>query len=286
MIVSSRSKTSLFLLAVTLGALLLVPSGASAIPAGKIEGEVIDFVSKVGIEHVEVCAFEPPEFEKCEETGPGGEYTLSGLPDGSYVVEFWATQLGYVPQYFNGKALFEDANEVVITGGAVSGIDAELKKGGSIEGRVTDAATNVGIDEAFVCASSQVAVGGCALTDGAGDYTIKGLATASYAVEFWAEPLGYETRYYNEASSAGDAIPVAVTAPSATTGINARLSKPGSHAAVPHEPTPVLPAPALPVAKPRPKPHCKKGFRRVKRHGHKTCVKIKKKKHRKRRAAS
>ncbi len=279
----SRSRVSLLFLTLTMGVAMLVPTGASAVPVGKIEGKVTDAVSTDPIEEVEVCAIDPVEFEfvACDVTNSSGEYQLDSLANEGYVVEFWAPYLGYVTQFYNDEALFGDADEVVISGGSTeSGIDAAMDKGGTIEGRVTDAATSAGIEEVWACAFSATATGGCDLSDSSGDYVIPGLATGSYTVEFWAEPFGYETRFYNEKASEGEANLVPVIAPETTAGINAQLSKPGSPV-VPPAPSPtIVPPVATPqVFKPKPKLHCRKGFKKVKRHGRKVCVKKHKKKH-------
>jgi hypothetical protein len=287
--VASRPRIGLLCAVVAAVVALFVTAGNAAAATGKIEGEVIDSVTELGIEDVEVCAIDPVEVEPvaCGTTGSDGKYALAGLPNGSYIVEFWATNLGYVRQYFNGAASFEDADEVVVAGGGtVSGVDAELEQGGEIAGRVTDAATNAGINEVEVCAFTLSTFGGCGITDPSGNYTIQGVASGSYIVEFWAEFLGYETRYYNEQSSPGGANFVNVVAQNTTTGINARLSKPGSHVVPVSRPTsgstPVVSVPPVIAAKPKPKPksHCGKAFRPVKRHGHTVCVKKHKKKHR------
>jgi hypothetical protein len=260
----------------------------SASAAGTIEGEVVNAVSKNGIEEVEVCALDPVEFEilNCVETGSGGEYTLGSLANGSYVVEFWAPYLGYATQFFNAASNYEDADPVsIVGGGTVSGIDAEMKAGGAIEGRVTDAVNGLGVEEALVCAFSPLRPGGCALTGPAGSYLVKGLATGTYQVGFFAESFGYETRYYNETADPNGAAAVSVTAPGTTTGIDARLSKPGSNPVV-TPPAPKVVAPVLPIRKVVKKPKrkaltCRKGFKKVKRHGRKVCVKKhRKKKHR------
>jgi hypothetical protein len=258
-------------------AALFVTAGAAAAATGKIEGKVIDSVTKAGINEVEVCAYPG---EVCDTTGADGKYAIEGLLDGDYFVEFWAADHGYVRQFFDGVAAFEDADEVeVVGGGTVLGVNAELKKGGAVAGRVTDAATGAGVPEAVVCAFTP-SVGECELTDSSGNYTVRGLASGSYTVEFSAESLGYETRFYNEAASFGGATLVGVFAQSTTTEINARLSKPASHVVLPSLPPVAAPAvPPAPVVKRKPK-HCKKAFKRVKRHGHTVCVRKHRKKHR------
>ena len=281
----SRSRVSLLFLMLAMGVAMLVPTGVSAVPIGKIEGEVLDALSTDPIEEVDVCAIDPIEFEfvACDVTDSNGKYQLGALADGSYVVEFWAPYLGYVTQYFNDEASFGDADEVVISGGSTAiGVDAEMDQGGTIEGRVTDAATSGGIEEVWVCAFSTTAFGGCGASNSAGDYAIKGVATGSYTVEFSGESLGYETRFYNEKANEGEANLVSVVAPETTSGINARLSKPGSHVDPPAPtPTAVAPVATPKVFKPKPKLHCRKGFKKVKRHGRKVCVKKHKKKHHK-----
>jgi hypothetical protein len=264
--------------------LSLFAATGSASAAGTIEGEVVDAVSKNGIEEVEVCALDPVEFEilTCVETGPGGEYTLGGLVNGSYVVEFWAPYFGYATQFFDAASTYEAADPVsIVGGGTVPNIDAEMEAGGAIEGRVTDVVNGLGVEEAVVCVTSSVRPGGCAFTSPTGYYLVKGLSTGTYQVEFFAGFFGYETRYYNETADPNAAGAVSVTAPSTTTGIDARLSKPGSNPVV----TPPAPkvAPVVPIVNtPKRKAlTCRKGFKKVKRHGRKVCVKKhKKKKHR------
>ena len=217
----SRRKINLLCAAATVVIALFAMAGTASAATGKIEGKVIDAVTDLAIEEVEVCALDPVEFEPvaCDETDSNGKYALAGLADGSYVVGFRAPYFGYVTQFFNGQTSPEDAESVVIAaGGTVTGINAEMEQGGEITGRVTDAATNAGIEEVEVCAFSQTAFGGCALTDSAGSYTIKGVATGSYAVEFWAEFLGYETRYYNESSNLEGASLLSVVAPNTKSG--------------------------------------------------------------------
>lgn len=269
------------LCAISATAFSLFVSTGSAV-AGAIEGEVVKAGTSVAIEGVEACAFQLPNYEPvvCEETNVDGEYEIGGLSSGEYIVEFWASYLGYAPQFYNGVPSYEEADEILVGSGTVSGIDAELEKGGAIEGRVTDASTGAGVNEAVVCAYSRVIAGNCGVTNPAGNYVVNGLATGSYGVEFWAEPLGYRTLFYSQQESPEKANLVSVTAPNATGGINAQMSKPGSKKAV------VIPPPVLPTVTPVPPKHkakaikCHKGFKKIKRHGRQVCVKKhRKKKH-------
>jgi hypothetical protein len=273
----SRLKLVL-LCAISVAAFSLFASTGSAAAAGEIKGEVVEAGSSLPIEGVEACAFQLPSYEifACEETDVNGKYALVGLPNGKYIVEFWASYLGFAPQFFNGVSSYEDADEITVSGGAVSGIDAELDEGGAIQGRVTDAATGAGINGAFVCAYSRVIEGNCAFTNPAGDYAVEGLATGSYGVEFSTESPTYPTLFYNQQSSPNSANLVAVTAPNVTGNINAQMGKPK---------VVVIPTPAPPAAPPAPLKHktkalkCHKGFKKTKRHGRQVCVKKHKKKH-------
>jgi hypothetical protein len=104
------------------------------------------------------------------------------------------------------------------------GIDAELDVGGRIAGEVTNASTGAPIEEALVCASSPSSeVGGCAITNSAGDYTISGLAAGQYVVELVGAPGSYLVQYYDGSYAAGEAQPVAVTSGETTAGIDAAL---------------------------------------------------------------
>lgn len=265
--------------AISAAAFSLFVSTGSAAAAGEIEGEVVKAGTSVAIKGVEACAYQLPTYEifACDKTDVNGEYVLSGLPDGEYIVEFWAPYLGFAPQFFNGVASYEEAEEILVSGGSVSGIDAELEEGGAIAGRVTDAATGAGINGVSVCAYSRVIEGNCAFTNPAGDYAVEGLATGSYGVEFSTELPAYPTLFYNQQSSPNSANLVTVTAPNVTGNINAQMGKPK---------VVVIPTPAPPAAPPAPRKHkakalkCHKGFKKTTRHGRQVCVKKhKKKKH-------
>jgi hypothetical protein len=218
--------------ALVASALLLLPAMASAVGTGSIKGTVIDASSKVGIEGIEVCAYEAPEYEfaVCEETDSAGEYTLSGLTTGSYRVEFWGRNhgLNYLTQYYNNKTSFSQATAVPVTAPAtVSNINAEMHPGGQIKGKVIDAVSKAGIEGVEVCAHGSTAFGGCVETDASGEYTLSGLATGTYEVEFWPASLNYFGQLYNGKSFSENGTPVSVTAGAVTSGIGAELTPGG-----------------------------------------------------------
>lgn len=194
-------------------------------PGGQITGRV----TKVGgspIAGVIVCAF--GESISCGFTNSSGEYVVSGLASGAYRIAFipgkeslfgGSSNGNYLVQYYNGKSLVGEAEEVlIIAPGVLSGKNAELQPGGEISGVVKDAATHTPLAGAEVCASagSEGFEGNCASTNGLGEYTIMGLATnPSYKVEFFAPEGGN----YQVASQSG----VPVTAPENKEKVNAEL---------------------------------------------------------------
>lgn len=197
------------------------------LPAGgQITGHVTN-TTPAAVAGVMVCAF--GESFGCAFSNSSGEYVISGLASGSYRIAFipgFESAFGgsgngnYLAQYYNGKSSLAEAEEVlVIAPGVISKIDAELQAGGEISGVVRDAATKALLAGAEVCASGESS-GNCASTNGAGEYTIVGLATSpSYTVEFSApEGANYETR-----SVSG----VSVTAPNKTENVNAELEAGG-----------------------------------------------------------
>jgi hypothetical protein len=195
-------------------------------PGGQISGRVTD-TGHSAVAGVMVCAF--GESLNCAFSSSSGEYVISGLASGSYRVAFvpglesafgGSSNGNYLTQYYNGKSSLGEAEEVlVIAPGVLANINAELQPGGEISGVVKDAATHAAVAGAEVCATGG-AVGRCASTNGAGEYTIVGLVTSpSYRVEF----LAPEGANYQTLSVPG----VSVTAPNKTEGVNAELQAGG-----------------------------------------------------------
>jgi hypothetical protein len=261
---------------------------AELIEGGRIEGTVGDAVSKAGVDEVEVCAYleeGPEEFEfgGCGLTDPSGDYEIGGLADGEYIVEFWAfREPDYVFEFYDDKPFFQQATKVsVAAAGPVAVASAELTKGGRIAGTVINAANGLPLEEIGVCAREGAAPNRylrCTWTNAAGKYTLRGLASGAYKVEFSAqfegEPDdGFPAQYWNGKATLAQAELVTVAAPGTTLGIDARLGTAPLPPVIP--PTaPVIPA-KTPVKPAAPK-KCKKGFQKKKAKGKSRCVKKKK----------
>lgn len=211
-----------------------------AVPSFAAAGSISGTVSAEGggpIQGVEVCTRpEPFSFESpCAQTNGSGEYKIDGLPASSYHVAFftYAGDLNYVPESYDDEPLNLAGGDVVPVGATenVVGIDAELEKGGIIEGSAEDGETSgpaVGVE---VCATSfsPVEYSGCGVTGSDGSYTINALKTGEYTVSFegWNN-ANYLKRWYDEAEFSSGATKVPVTAGGPpVSGIDAVL-QPGS----------------------------------------------------------
>ena len=164
---------------------------------GQIEG-VVTNASAARLEGIEVCAYDTTEevfFDNCTETNSNGEYTFSGLPEGSFEVWFSGencqttpcTMQDYIFQYYNDAATYEEATKVpVLANTTTPGIDAKMIEGGEIDGRVTSAASGEPVADVEVCADESDTDEACAETNSNGEYKIEGLPSGSYKVYFYA----------------------------------------------------------------------------------------------------
>jgi hypothetical protein len=199
---------------------------------GQISGTVVEYTTSEDmppLANIEVTAYEAAGSEApvgFATTSAGGTYDIAGLATGSYKMMFspsFGSALNYVTQYYEGKSSSATAKTVSVTQGATtSAINAQMRVGGIIEGTVSDAATHQPLADVLVSASdpsdSEV-LGGFAETNASGEYTIRGLASGSYDLEF---------EYFSETAGAPEYITqtddgVAVTQEHTTPAINAAL---------------------------------------------------------------
>jgi len=231
MIHGSRGLAVLVVIAVALGA---APSALAA-STGQISGTVTRASGGAAIQEIEVCAFSTSaeEFSAesfgCATTSSSGEYTITGLAGGNYDVEFFPSfesGLDFIAQYYNDRSSSKEAEAVLVTAPmTTSNIDAKLEEGARVEGTVTDASTGAALKGVFVCASTgsgEISLGQCAFTHSNGEYTISGLASGGYKVEFNASK-SYVVQYYNGKSLLAEAEVVSVTAPNTKSGIDAAM---------------------------------------------------------------
>lgn len=227
---------------------------ALLVKGGAITGRVRDSITQTGIQSVQVSVYDSrtDSYVKGAATDAAGEYAISGLPGGSYKAEFrtsgalsapaGSTTTGqtndgasYLGKWYNDKAERGVADTVTVTGTDTTTLaDTLLVKGGTVTGRVRDSVTKNGIPgiSVSVCrvqyASGPVA-NACsmsAVTDAAGSFTAKGLASGIYTIGFDGYDSPYLRQYYdNKGQSSADK--VTVTAPDTTCLADTYLVKGG-----------------------------------------------------------
>ncbi|HEX5224708.1 MAG TPA: carboxypeptidase-like regulatory domain-containing protein, partial [Solirubrobacteraceae bacterium] len=159
---------------------------------GHISGHVASAAPpESAIANVEVCAGQVEgEGFGCGLTDASGDYEISALPTGEYLVSFEPPSTGpsFIGQVHEGP--------VGVTAGATTtGVEARLALGGEIGGKLTAAPSGGPLPGAQACALiSETEAVECAPTDEEGDYALRGLPPRSYAVGL-AKP-GYQWQYY------------------------------------------------------------------------------------------
>jgi Carboxypeptidase regulatory-like domain len=164
---------------------------------GSVAGRVTSASTGQGAGGVEVCSEEP---KHCAETNANGEYTISGLSAGSYSIYFSASGTECEEEQGEKVRCEPKANflsqsvPVKVKANKTETANAALQAGGQISGTVTNASiTHPGIAKIEVCATKvtgttntneEYGPGGCAYTNASGQYTIDGLESGSYKLEF------------------------------------------------------------------------------------------------------
>jgi hypothetical protein len=166
----------------------------------------------------------PPDGEEWDYTDADGEYTISGLITGDYIVS--AEAVGYVDEYYDGARNPDNASPVAVTEGQnTPDIDFSLDLAGTITGTVEDAGGNP-IQGAWVIAEPSTQIfaaaysppvippgGGSCWTGSNGRCTIEGLGASDYIVSAGGvtfPPPCYVTEYYDGVTEEDDATAVTV----------------------------------------------------------------------------
>lgn len=219
--------------AATIGlALLLImvlPAAAMAVGPGTISGKV----TPVAIApEVEVCVVEAQPSELCTAPEASGAYRLRNVPLGPLRVEFLPSyRSGYLNQYYDHRARLAEASVIEIPSQhpELREIDADLKRGSTIEGTVTAAPGAGPLEGVEVCAqeAGTRASVGCAESGESGRYALSGLPGGGYKVGFWGygRTADYLSTFYGGTSSFDGATSITVPAQSVVSGIDAELEK-------------------------------------------------------------
>jgi len=182
--------------------LLALPAVASAADGG-ISGKVT-FASGGNVAGAEVCAEEEGELDfGCTSSEADGDYEITGLEPGNYLVSFGATESSpYV-------VFQRHVGDVAVASGATTaGIDAAVIKGGAIEGTVTDIKTGLPLAEVEVSALWEEGneFDGFYETGSDGKFKLIGLHPGPHEIEFWSWEGVYDTRFVNVTVGSGSTL--------------------------------------------------------------------------------
>ena len=154
-------------------------------------------------------------------TDADGRYALTNLDSAQWYVSVTDYDGTYITEWFDGARTRDQATRVTTAVDVESRADFELDRGGFISGSVTDASgqpiPNVSVS--YWSPSATEFYG--ASTDENGDYTIGGLETGRYAIEF--NRWDYVTAFYDGADALTAATLVDVSRQNTATGIDAVL---------------------------------------------------------------
>jgi hypothetical protein len=207
-------------------------TGVNAVlhPGGSIAGTVLGETGSGSASQPEpgICVEATPKTgdgaDAVAVAGVNGDYKLTGLAAGTYSLLFTADCLTAT----EALAPYSDPSLVTaVPGTTVSGINATLQADGEITGTVTNTQSQ-GL--AGICVTAVPATSGIspvvAVTAGTGSYTLGTLLPGSYTVEFSAEcgATGYQTQWWDNATSQAAATPVPVPAGSTVSSIDATLT--------------------------------------------------------------
>jgi hypothetical protein len=207
---------------------------------GSISGRVTAAGSATGLEYiyVDLDGIES-DFWLYSETDSAGNYTVYGVPSGSFKIDFYpyGDSRDYAFEYYDDQPYWDQATPVTVTApAALTGIDAELALGGKIECNVKAEDTNTPLEGAYTEAhDSQGYYRASDYTDADGNCVLRGLPSENYKVYFGSYSINtyeaciitttyYAEEYYDDQPDYDSADPITVLAPNTVTGINALLS--------------------------------------------------------------
>ena len=211
-------------------------------PYCSIYGTVTSVTKPGGVSGIYVYAYsanDPDSWLTQTVTGSDGTYRFDQVHPGDYKICFSPpSSQNYAEQWYSDQPDFASAATVTATGGVpTTGIDAVMKVGGAVYGKVTSASQTGGVSGVSVYLHSAGDSSGYlrkATTDSNGNYSFSRVHPAGYKVFFMPSPsMLYLEQWYNGQPDFASAGTVTVSAGATTSGINAYLERSGMiHCAV------------------------------------------------------
>jgi 5-hydroxyisourate hydrolase-like protein (transthyretin family) len=165
------------------------------------------------------------------QTDANGDYTIGGLPAGTYRVEFRDWWIGeHVPMVYDNASDLDSGTDIIVPADTtVTGIDASMALGARIAGRVTgpDGTTPLeGIQAiAYQWRGDWWQQVNGRQTDANGDYSIGGLPAGTYRVQFRDWVTGeHAPMVYDNAPDLDSGTDIIVPADTTVSGIDASMA--------------------------------------------------------------
>jgi hypothetical protein len=216
----------------------VIAKGVNAVltKAGSIAGQVTNVATGAALSgvHVDIESLVNSEDDFRVVTEATGHYRVPNLEPGHYEITVFSAEGEYLSQSL----------AILLAEGEEHTVNLHLSEGGKITGTVTNAYTHAGLEKISVYAYIPGQGGRSVSTNTKGEYTVTGLSSGAYDVqyswefseveekEFEKAPAfipKYITQYYNGQTSAGTANTVSVGEGNTTSGINVAMVPSAPH---------------------------------------------------------
>ncbi|HEX4443674.1 MAG TPA: carboxypeptidase regulatory-like domain-containing protein [Galbitalea sp.] len=178
----------------------------------------------VGVAGVQVLANSNDGLGTSAVTDESGDYTISGLPADTYQVQF-APSGNYLPQWWDNQPTEDTAKAITVTSGdSVTGINATLVAGATISGTVTDISGNPVANVNVTATTPDGQSNEGASTDESGNYSISGLSSGKYTVQFQPTAGNLVGQYWSDQPTSATANVINVANGDAVDNIDAQLA--------------------------------------------------------------
>ena len=190
---------------------------AALVKGGSISGKVTEEGTSTAIQGVNITVYDSVNqysFVKWANTDSSGNYTVIGLPTGTFKIYFLPQAGNYLNKWhINGNTFAEAAPISVTAGQDTLNIDGQLPTGGILTGKVTPAGSSTGLPgigvKVFDLEKHEM---GGTVTDINGVYTINKFKTGNYRVYFAPNNnTNYAYEWYNDRADYFTADTLAIT---------------------------------------------------------------------------